>query len=156
MKLILFLLLVISYISYETGFCEIVGFQVDTQQRYTTRGQYDVYCPYLQVNMYFNNSIWLFNGEDPLVRMYKSTLDSCMLFKSDAKSWQSNYNLGQNYTCYFDDRNNVYIDPNTNSTSLLIIMIVCSCICMCVSCIFLALCIAFCSNHGKTGYFNLE
>lgn len=113
--------------SYDTGVCQVVGFQISYQQKFTNRYQTDAYYPYLNVNLYFNESIYLYNNLLPVARIYQNLGYSYVLTKEDAENWQSNYQLGQNYTCYFDNINNVYMDltytyPSTLTVILIIII----------------------------------
>lgn len=144
-KLIILFLCVSFIISYESAICNIVGNKTDVVNAYSyIFGLVSVYKPYLFANVYFNDTVIIFSYDTltPLVRMYND--DSAVInTKSDAESWINNYTIGQNYTCFYENTNNVFMAFYTSQQLALWVRIIlwtflgCSCcsLCLCCMCI---------------------
>lgn len=108
-KLIIFILLIYSITAYQVAICNIVGYQID--EKINKDDNTPKYQPYLEINVYLGEESIMYSPtiQSPLARPNQYS-DSCTDSESDVVAWLDSYSIGRNYTCYYDDINNIYMD----------------------------------------------
>lgn len=111
-RILIILLAIQLFASYETAQCKIVGFRIYQDQYDFEGGSSKIYYPLFQVNLiYPGGTVELFNQtqQSPVVRLNQDKTLSYKLSLTKAEDTFSLFrSLGSIHTCYYDDVNNIF------------------------------------------------
>lgn len=108
LKFLILLLLFHQTISFTIVLCNIVGDGMKQKQI----GGLNEYLPYMKVNIYFANETILYNEDmnQPIMIKYNNKEGSYTFDKVNAQDWIDKYEIGKNYTCYYQNMDEVYVE----------------------------------------------